>query len=313
MTSEYTPSYIDLNDPARSLDILESSELMIDAPRLDGVVRGVLDSHDLGRGHLPDGARVYRPGKDDVHLINHKRSARDPFDRVWVTQRFHEVTPEVIFATDATNARHAQMAPGTTERPVYTSEQTVGLSALVGLCAVASAQNMDHAVVMDGGTRVEDTDFSLGEDHDMDIVSQLRRATWAEHAHRDDRLSSVIRAAGEIATGRSLVVVASDFLEPLDSWKRDLTTLVDEGHDVLALKIESPANLQIHPAVARLNIGGRAVWADTPGLRETYARKAAEKHEAIDGAFSGLGVRKLTVSNADPRWADTLADQLAEA
>lgn len=311
--TEHSPRYIDLDNPALSLDILEGSELVVDAPRLDGAIRGTLDSYEIGRGHLPDGMREYRPGRDDPHMINHKRSARDTLGRLWVTQRFHEVTPRVLFATDATNARHAQVAPGTPEQPVLATEQRVALSALVALSHVASLQDMDHAVVMDRGSNVYDTEFGLGEDHDMGIVHDLRRAAEAKHRPASDRLAQVMRTAGSLATERGLVVVVSDFLEPVNTWKPQLEGLVDDGHDVLALKVASPANMQINPAVTRVNAGDRALWADLPGLREAYARKAVDKHAEIARTLRASGVRALSVSNADQMWDTTLRKQLYES
>jgi uncharacterized protein (DUF58 family) len=104
---------------------------------------------------------------------------------------------------------------------------------------------------------------------------------------------------------RGLVVVVSDFLEPVESWQRRLRLLAHR-HQLLAVEVVDPRELTL-PDVGLLAVVDpesgrrREISTANPRLRRRYAEAAAEQRAEIGAALRRAGAAHLRL-RTDGDW-----------
>jgi uncharacterized protein (DUF58 family) len=97
----------------------------------------------------------------------------------------------------------------------------------------------------------------------------------------------------EIVRKRSLVVVLSDFLAPLDRLAADLTSLAACGHEVVVFQLLDPAELSFEfetPTMFQDLESGRTLFIDPSAARKEYRRKLQQHCANLRGACEHLGI-----------------------
>lgn len=84
---------------------------------------------------------------------------------------------------------------------------------------------------------------------------------------RDTNLSHALDEVANLCRKRSLVIVLSDFLSPVNEWEQALARLAAARHDVRAVQI-------LDPAEVNLEFGEAALWEDLESNRKIYVDPA---------------------------------------
>jgi uncharacterized protein (DUF58 family) len=117
-------------------------------------------------------------------------------------------------------------------------------------------------------------------------------------------LESLLTQASRLLHRRSLVLVASDLLEPSEAVERAFERLRFDGHECLVLQVLDPDELDFPFAegtiLEDLETGSRR--ETRPGARERYRRRFGEAMEGWRSLFSRLEVPHTVVrTDEDPR------------
>jgi uncharacterized protein (DUF58 family) len=131
------------------------------------------------------------------------------------------------------------------------------------------------------------------------ILSLLERAPSGNTTD----LATPLADVAQLVTRRSLIVVVSDFLVPVESLRAPLSFLRARGHEVALVRILDPNELDFRPAapmMVRDLESGQEQYVDPATARTGYRERFA-KHEAqwLQLAES-LGIRCETFSTAEP-------------
>ena len=111
-----------------------------------------------------------------------------------------------------------------------------------------------------------------------------------------DKLASLVGKRG-------MIVLVSDFLTPIAELERSLNLFTAAGHDVRAIQVLHPRELDFafeDAAIFEDMESGQNLILD-PGLaREAYLEKIKAHNEALDGMFSAQGITSFRVSTTEP-------------
>jgi uncharacterized protein (DUF58 family) len=283
---------LDLLAPAR---VLRKAELTF-RRRLDGTGPGSHRSIRLGEGVELADIREYTPG-DDVRTIDWNVTARTGHPHVRVYDADREATALVVVD------RSASMAFGTAAQ---TKEALV--RDLVAAVAVLVLRRGDRI----GGLAFADEPITGlrpagGKKAALRLVQLVHDTTPKERTH--SRLDLALEEAGRIARRRSIVVVASDWLDA-GAWEQPLRRLTLR-HEVIAAEIRDPREGElpnVGPIVLEDPETGRQLEIDTSrtATRDAFASAVEKQRAERAAALIGAGASHLVVST-DRDW---LADLL---
>ncbi|MGA2864345.1 MAG: DUF58 domain-containing protein [Verrucomicrobiota bacterium] len=110
---------------------------------------------------------------------------------------------------------------------------------------------------------------------------------------RSTSLSAPLERIVEIVRKRSLVVLVSDFLAPLERLESDLIALSACGHEVIVFQVLDPAELALDfeaPAMFEDAESGRTLFIDPGAARKEYRRKLEAHCESLRAACQRLGI-----------------------
>jgi uncharacterized protein (DUF58 family) len=116
-------------------------------------------------------------------------------------------------------------------------------------------------------------------------------------------LVAPLRRVAELVQKRSLVVLISDLLAPLDRLETSLALLTAARHDVVVFQVLDPAELTLDfAAPARfLDVEtGRDLFLDPAAARAEYTRRLEAHLTAIRATCQRLGVSHVQLSTAQP-------------
>jgi uncharacterized protein (DUF58 family) len=97
----------------------------------------------------------------------------------------------------------------------------------------------------------------------------------------------------EMVRKRSLIVLISDFLAPVERLERDLSALSASGHEVMVIQVLDPAELSFDfrdPAMFQDVESGRVLFIDPGAARKEYLRKLESHRTALRNSCQKLGV-----------------------
>jgi uncharacterized protein (DUF58 family) len=271
--------------------VLRRLELTV-TRRLDGLLLG--DYRGLVPGHGTDTGetRLYVPG-DDVRRIDWNVTSRmqAPHLRETIAERELEtwllldLSPSLHFGTANCTKRDLALAAA------------AAVAFLTG-----KAGNRLGAVLLTGSGLVT-LPAATGRNH---VRAVLHRAVTApiEDGGGPTDLTRGMRHLVAPGRRRGLAVVVSDFLGP-SMWEQPLR-LVAARHETLAIEVLDPRELDL-PDVGVLMVTDpetgrqREVQTASAGLRERYARAAADQREHIAAALRSAGADHL-VLRTDRDW-----------
>jgi len=116
-----------------------------------------------------------------------------------------------------------------------------------------------------------------------------------EHAYagRSTNLAAPLEQIAKIVTKRSLIVLISDLLAPLESLEVQLGYLRSRGHEVIVLRVLDPAEEKFQfetPAVFEDIESGRDLYVDPRSIRREYLRRFGDHASAMEKICGNLGI-----------------------
>ncbi|HEX2314397.1 MAG TPA: DUF58 domain-containing protein [Thermomonospora sp.] len=264
--------------------------------RLDGLLQGDHLGLVPGPGTEAAEGRVYVPG-DDVRAMDWNLTARAAAPHV--RDRVADRELETWALVDAT----ASMDFGTGR--VEKRDLAVAAVAAVGFLTERSGNRIGAQILH--GTGVRHVPARTGRPHLLGLLRALLDLPRSPAAQPGPpglgAAADLLRRTA--ARRRGLVVVVSDFLEPVPTWARPLRMLT-QRQQVLAVEVVDPRELTL-PDVGVLTVVDpetgrrRDVPTATRRLRERYAQAAAEQRRDIAGALRGAGADHLRL-RTDGDW-----------
>ncbi len=106
-------------------------------------------------------------------------------------------------------------------------------------------------------------------------------------------LTAPLKRIVEVVRKRSLMVMISDLLAPIDALEKNLTSLAACGHDVMLFHVLDPAELafQFEKAILFRDVeSGRDLFIDPATARKEYLRQLNAHNAAVLAACQRLGV-----------------------
>src|SRR5205823_11404184 len=280
-----------------SESLLRQLELGV-ARRMESLLPGDHRSALLGSGTELAQVRPYRPGEDDVRLIDWNVTARmaEPHVRVQLAERLLvtwvllDVSPSMGFGT--ADRRKADVAEG----------------AALALAYAATRRGNRLGVVTFGDGDVRALPPRQGRAGMLSLLLALRRQDEGRAAGPTS-LGQVLGRTARLARQHALVAIVSDFRGPRD-WRAALLDVLGR-HDVIAVEVRDPREQEL-PRLGELWLvdpeTGRQLRVDTSSarLRERFASAAAEERASLARTLAAAGVAHVVVSTSGD-WLRTLA------
>jgi uncharacterized protein (DUF58 family) len=116
-------------------------------------------------------------------------------------------------------------------------------------------------------------------------------------------LEAPLKQVAETVRKRSLVVVVSDFLAPLDGFERDLRALSACGHELIVFQVLDPTELTFdfsQPAMFQDLESGRTFFVDPLNAKKEYRRRLENHCTRVRATCQRLGAPCLRLSTDQP-------------
>ena len=129
--------------------------------------------------------------------------------------------------------------------------------------------------------------------HRTGHLRQLMLALEKPPLGRATDLAAPLQRAAQVIRKRSLLLLVSDFLAPLDRFARDLAALAACGHEVVVFQVLDPAELTFafdSPAMFQDVESGRLLFIDPASARKEYLRKLEAHCASLRSACQKLGI-----------------------
>ncbi len=109
--------------------------------------------------------------------------------------------------------------------------------------------------------------------------------------------------AAELLRKRSIVVLISDLLAPLEGLSTSLGSLASRGHEIVVFQVLDPAESRFEFADPALFVdieSGREIYVDPQATRDSYLRRFGEHQQAIKTLTDSLGIDLISLSTDQP-------------
>lgn len=257
--------------------------------RLDGLLQGDYRSLFHGSGLDLASLREYQPG-DDVRHIDWNVTAR--MDEPWVREYIEDREVTAWFLLDLSPS----VDFGRTE-PLR-EKRTVLMDFVATLARVLTRRGNRVGALFFGDDVERTLPAKSGRLQVLQLIDALEHHPRMERAPLTD-LRPLLETALRTIRRRSVVVLVSDFISQ-PGWERPLS-LVNRRHEVLAVRLLDPREVDlpdVGPVVLEDAETGETLYVDTHdrGLRERFRAAAAEREQAIAGAFARAGVDAVSLS-----------------
>jgi len=116
-------------------------------------------------------------------------------------------------------------------------------------------------------------------------------------------LEEPLKRVAEMVRKRSLVVILSDFLAPLDRFERDLNALSACRHDIIVFQLLDPAEVTFdftQPAMFQDLESGRTFYVDPLSAKKEYQRRREGHCARVRDTCQRLGAPCLRLSTNQP-------------
>jgi len=240
-----------------------------------------------GRGMMFSEVREYQYG-DDIRNIDWNVTARfnQPFIKVFEEER--ELT--VMLLIDVSGSRKF----GTTWR--FKKNVITEIAAVLAFSAI---QNNDKAGVIFFSNKIEKfIPPKKGKTHILHIIRELISFT---PENRETNISEVLRYLTNAIKKRCTAFVISDFLD--DNYE-DALKIANQKHDVVALKVYDPREVEI-PNIGLVQFkdaeSGKHQWINTSSkrFREEYKKWWNDTDQKTLATFQRSGVDNVSIRTDD--------------
>lgn len=260
---------------------------------MEGVQSGLHRSPFSGFSSEFTEYRQYSPG-DDLRYLDWRAYARS--DRYYIKKYEDETNLRALILLDVSRS----MSFGSGAHPKIEYART--LAATLARFLHEQRDIVGTALFDDKVRDVIPPRWRPG--HLSHIFATLSR----EPVGHDTDIGSALGEVARLCRKRTLVLLISDFLAPVDTWSTALGELTAARHDVRALQVLDPAELT-------LDFGRAAVWQDLESrvsryvdpqqARADYQTQINAHLAAVKGAFDDYGVLHHLTSTDAPL-TDTL-------
>lgn len=154
---------------------------------------------------------------------------------------------------------------------------------------------------------------ALFDQHVHDVVPPRWRAGHLRHvfatlsrepAGRDTNLAAALQETARLCRRRSLIVIVSDFLTSPSLWSPALNELAAAGHDVRALQVLDPAEVNLdgfgRAALWEDLETGEARYVDPTPARASYRQKFDLHADEVRKAFDRAAVQRQVITTDEP-------------
>lgn len=228
--------------------------------------------------------RQYSPG-DDTRYLDWRLFARS--DRYYLKKFEDETNLRCHLIVDQSRS----MEYGSLEYPKSQYANTLAATLAYFLHQQGDAVGL---LTFDGGIR-EYLPPRNRRGHLRRLMLQLE----APGAGTATDLTAPLRRIVEIVRKRSLMVLVSDFLAPIENLESHLTALAASGHEVILMQVLDPAEVHFdfdRAVMFRDVESGRDLFIDPGPARKDYLRRLAAHNEGLRATCQrlGAGFRSLT-------------------
>jgi uncharacterized protein (DUF58 family) len=268
---------------------------------MESMLAGDHRSALLGPGSELAQVRPYRPGEDDVRMIDWNVTARtaEPHVRVHLAER--------LLVTWVLLDVSASMGFGTADR--RKADVAEGTALALGYAATRRGNRL--GIVTFGDGELKTLPPRQGRAGMLSLLLALHRNGGPPNVGATS-LGNVLHHTARVARQRSLVVIVSDFRGPRD-WRRGLLEVLGR-HDVLAIEVRDPREQEL-PRLGELWLvdpeTGRQLRVDTSSarLRERFASAAAAERTDLAHTLASVGIPHVVLSTSGD-WLRRLAEFL---
>jgi uncharacterized protein (DUF58 family) len=281
-------------------------EVFLAVEDLDLVGRGLADAVWQGRHTSKvkgDAAefhshRAYQPG-DDLRRINWALFARQR--KLYTKESRQESRRPVYLLLDASASMSVQH--GSWSKFRYASRVAAGI-------AHVSRRQGDAPAL--GILKNDDLAVTLPPRNASDHVAGICATLSAVTAESAGNLATALIRSLPLCRQRGFIILVSDFLENEEAALRELACYRAQGHDVLALQVLDPLEIEI-PKEGDFDFTdpetGQRIRTSAESLHAAYGKRVAEWRKSLRHQAEASGVRWLSVSTAAPL-AETLRQWL---
>ena len=234
--------------------------------------------------------REYSPG-DDVRFLDWKVMART--DREFIKKFEDETNLRCTFLVDFSRSMEFGDDDGGVKKSDYARTFAASLAWFL-------TQQRDAVGL---ATFDRDVREFIPPRYRQDQLKTILGRLETQPAGNATDLCQSLEKLASLVGKRGMVVLVSDFLSPLHELERCLSLFTAAGHDVRAVQV-------LHPREVDFDYDSAAIFEDMesgqnlildPGMaREAYRRKITAHNDALDAMFSAQGVPGLRVTTAEP-------------
>lgn len=135
-------------------------------------------------------------------------------------------------------------------------------------------------------------------------LGHIYAALSRDPAARPTAMGTALDEVRQLCPKRTLILLVSDFLSPVDQWSSALAHLGAAGHDVRALQVLDPAELTLegfgHAAIWEDLESDQSLYVDPAQARATYLKNLTAHNAAVRDALHRAGVSQQTINTAEP-------------
>lgn len=257
---------------------------------VEGLLSGMHRSPHRGASVVFVEHREYRPG-DDLRLLDWRAYARS--DRHTIKRFEQETQLRATLVLDVSGSMAFGTAPGPTK-----GEHAATLLAALALVLVRQG---DAVGLVRFDREAGDALPPRSRPQHLELVFE-ELALPAERGEPTD-LRASLRAVAERAGRRGVVVIASDFLDLHDDALTPIDQLVHRGHDVIAMQVMHPEELELAGDGPTRFVGLEGeedVEVDPEALREAYRRELEAFLDRTRARCTAAGARYRLVRTDEP-------------
>jgi uncharacterized protein (DUF58 family) len=276
--------------PPRLADELAGRTLTVRGS-VQGALQGLHRSPDFGSSVEFAEYRAYAPG-DPAALIDWSVYARS--DR-YVIRRFQEETNlRAVIALDTSGSLGYRSSEDRPTKLGYAAMLAAGF-----LYVLIHQGDSARLVTFDAEVRER-----LPAAASMEMLRPSLEALDAARAEGASDIETALHGLAETLTGRTLVIVVSDFLEPPERILRGVQHLRHDRHDVTLFHVLDRGELSCQGAglveIEELERGGRLL-VDLEEVRDAYAREVERYLDELRRGSAGMLVDYcLAETGGDP-------------
>lgn len=263
---------------------------LVSKKHIAGSLSGEFISLVKGSGLEFRGFRVYNPGQDDAKNIDWKTSLRSR--SLLVKELVEERNNSVMFLVDVSST----MSFGSTAK--LKNEYVIEMVASIAYSFIQGGDSVGLTLFSDH--LVKHIPPNIGS---KQFYMMLKTLTNPEYYEGPKDLGRALHDLNVALTGRSIIIVISDFLGMSDdSWLEEFKQ-ISAKHEVIAFVVKDPRDMNLPPEVGPVFVGdplsNEDLLIDTKNLKEPYERYARSQNDALESVFKRTGVDHLFVNTTE--------------